>query len=95
MKKGEFKITVVNGPDKIVSGLLSENFGIRKDSIKGDYFVTHLKTGGKLTNFDRQKDAKAFVEEAEKLPEISDMDLNNAQDFREDLYQIAFKVRGY
>lgn len=95
MKKGEFKITVINGPDKVVSGLLSENFGIHKDSIKGGYSVTRLKTGAKVTDFDRQKDAKAFVKEAENLPGISDMDLSNAQTFRDDLYQIAFKTRGY
>lgn len=88
MKKGNFEIEITNMENPIVLGLLSENFGIYKIK-KGQYSVTHLKTGGNVMRFDRQKDAKKFVEEAEKIPGIENMNLNNCQDFLDDLFDIV------
>lgn len=92
MKKGNFEIEIINMENQIVSGLLSDNFGIYKDELKDKYTVTHLKTGGRIIDFVYQKEAREFVNEAEKIPGISGMDLNNCQDFREKIFDIVKKV---
>ena len=95
MKKGKFKILVTGKTGdtfKEVSGLLSDHFGIYKKK-KNHYSVTHLKTGYNASlPYDKQKQARQFIKEAENIPGIETLDLTNAYQFEEEMKKIAWKI---
>jgi len=68
MKRKEFKIVNWNGSRRntiTVKGQAGDFFGIHKIEDK-KYSLTHLATGRKLTDFDKLKQAKLFIEISEK-----------------------------
>ena len=88
MKKGKFNIITDQGI-KETSGLLSEYFAIRKED--KTYSVTHLSTGYKVSRFDKQKDARKFITEIEKLEGIENLSTENVLDWKEKILKIAKK----
>lgn len=91
MKKANFNITInSDGDTKSVPGLISKNFGIRKDSQQ--YSVTHLSTGYRIIAFPYQYQARAFVLQAEEIPGIDSMDLTNAVSYSSAMWEIIREV---
>ena len=92
MKKQAFRITINEAREKqAVTGLVSKNFGIHKQQ-KDNFTVTHLKTGYGVVWFPYQKQARHFVTQAEKIPEIETMDLENATTFTNAIQKIIKKT---
>jgi len=67
MKKTEFQVVNWNGERRNtiqIKGNAGKYFGVHKDQ-KGKYSITHLSTGRKMTDFDKLKQAKFFIEQTE------------------------------
>jgi hypothetical protein len=95
MKKGKFKIKVLIRDDIEIqekTGLISQYFAIN-DKENDVYVITHLITGMRVLTFEKQKDARKFINIAEKIEGIERLSIETISDFKEQLFEIEKKIR--
>ena len=97
MKKGTFKIRVYSSAGHTFNdkkGLIGKYFAVGNKSPEDYGFsVTHLETGFRITSFDKQKQAKKFIELADKIEDIENLSVENAENYKNDLYSLSFIIK--
>jgi len=79
MKKATFRITLVNPKrEQFVTGWIGRQFGAHKNN-SGNYVVTHLRTGVRVSWFNYLKNAKDFIDRMEKAAWKQTWDSNDVQ----------------
>jgi len=104
-KVGTYKTTVTKdqpwtaNPEtytKTVKGQMTDNFAVNyKTKSRPWYIVTHLPTGYRVTTFTYFRQAKAFMRQAEAIPDIATMDLTNARSFAPKLQTIIKYINSF
>jgi len=102
-KVGEYQIIMQDTPyyshktvltTKMIRGLMSKNFGVNyKTPDQPVYTITHLPTERQIVSFPYLADAKKFITQAEAVPDIDNMHLDNSISFAPTLKKIIQNIR--
>ena len=74
-------------------GLLSPNFGVHYKLPKQlNYTVSHLKSGYKVADFHYFNDAKKFMHQAEAIPDIDLLTIDNSMSYADKMKNLRDKI---
>lgn len=74
-------------------GLVTANFGVHYKLPKQlSYTVTHLKSGYKVADFHSFNEAKKFMSQAELIPTIDLLTINNSRSYADEMKALRDKI---
>ena len=86
LHRKEYQITLSDRINKqTVKGLVSDTFGMHKGPV--NWVVTHLRTGGMVTSFPKQNQARDFIHRAENAAWLVSWDTNDISKLKGNKYK--------